>query len=111
MKSQDEAGDFSALTTYVLVCIIFISMAMVYHGLILFNLRKITKKIQIDEKRPSRKEKDEELSNRIIRLDRLMLIVYITIFILFNVYYFMKYLLKDPRYGFENTYENFEKNK
>ena len=61
----------------------------------------------MEEKRSSRKEKDEELSNEIIKLDRLMLIVYITIFILFNVYYFMKYLLKDPRYDFENTYENF----
>ena len=103
MKSQDEVGDFSALTTYVLVCIIFVSMALVYHGLILFNLRKITKKIQMEEKRSNRE--DEELSNKIIKLDRLMLIVYITIFILFNVCYFMKYLVfKVPRYNFENTY-------
>ena len=65
----------------------------------------------MEEKRSNRKEKDEELSNKIIKLDRLMLIVYITIFILFNVYYFMKYLLKDPRYDFENTYENFEETK
>ena len=68
----------------------FIAMAMMYYGLILFNLRKITKKIQMTEK--TSKGKDEELSNIIIKFDRLMLIIYIIIFILFNAYYFIKYL-------------------
>ena len=71
----------------------FIAMAMMYYGLILFNLRKITKKIRTVEGKKSN-EDAEELSNKIIKFDRLILIIYMIIFILFNVYYFIKYLRK-----------------
>ena len=70
---------------------IFIEFAMVYYGLILYNLRSI-KKIK-DAVVASAMTNEDQLSNSIIRWDRLVLVIYIAIFILFNVYYFSKYYI------------------
>ena len=87
---QIVASGFNALTIYIMVCMIFISMAMFYYGLILFMLRKIFK-IKDAEKAAMRN--DIRLNNAIIKCDRGMLVLYVIIFIIFNTSYFMKYLL------------------
>ena len=57
------ATGFTALTVYILICMTFIAMAMMYYGLILLNLRKITKKVQTAEK--TSKGNDEKKSSLI----------------------------------------------
>ena len=69
----------------------FIATAMLYYGLLLFKLRKILK-IK-DQKMVSSEGNEVQTSNSVIKLDRLMLVFYVLIFIIFNAYYFMKYLL------------------
>ena len=86
---QILASGFNALTIYILVCMIFIAMAMFYYGLILFMLRKIFK-IQDAEKAGMRH--DVQLNNSIIKFDRGMFVLYVIIFIIFNASYFMTYL-------------------
>ena len=71
---------------------IFIALAMLYYGLILFKLRKFSKKNKIGSTKKDSNEDMEELSDSIIKWDRLMLVIYVIIFILFNAYYFIKYL-------------------
>ena len=89
---QDEAAGFTALTVYVLACMIFIASAMLYYGLILFNLRKILK---IEDARKTFMEKNDiHLTNSIIRWDRFMLIFFLFIFKLFNACYFFLYFFQ-----------------
>ena len=85
---QIEASGFNALTIYILVCMIFIAMAMFYYGLILFMLRKIFK---IEDAEKAAMRNDIPLNNIIIKCDRGMLVLYVNIFIIFNVSYFMRY--------------------
>ena len=88
---QTEASGFNALTIYILVCMIFIAMAMFYYGLILFTLRKILK---IKDAEKAGMSNDNELNNTIIKCDRGMLVVYVIFFIIFNASYFMNYYIK-----------------
>ena len=60
----------NALTIYIIFCMIFISFAMVYYGVLLYIIRKT--------------EKEEDLFN----LDQTMFIFYELTFILFNAIYF-----------------------
>ena len=89
---QDEAAGFTALTVYVLTCMIFIASAMLYYGLILFNLRKILK-IENSGK-TFMENNDIHLTNSIIRWDRFMLIFFLFIFKLFNASYFILYFFR-----------------
>ena len=67
-----------------------IALAMMYYGLILFNLRKILK---IVDAAKAADEKDvQQMTNSVIKFDRLMVVAYIIIFLLFNVCYFISYL-------------------
>ena len=74
-----------------MVCMTFIALAMMYYGLILFKLRTILK-IK-DENWASKEHEKIQLSNSVIKFDRFMLIIYVLLFFLFNVYYFLNYLL------------------
>ena len=70
---------------------IFICNAMLYYGVILFTVRKITKvedAIMIPNK-PY--DKNIGRTNSIIKWDRFMLFVHLIAFILFNVCYFCVY--------------------
>ena len=87
---QDEALGFTALTMYVSTCMIFIACAMLYYGIILFNLRKIPK--VADSANTTNIEKDIKLDISIIRSDRIMLFFFLIIFFLFNAFYFIIYL-------------------
>ena len=89
MIFQGDATGFTALTIYILICMIFLAIAMLYHGVILFILRKI-KKIE-DTKMAQNDNEDVLLSNSIIKLDRLIFVMYGISFAIFNAYYFLKY--------------------
>ena len=86
---QDEALGFTALTMYISTCMIFIACAMLYYGIILFNLRKILK---VADSANATNEKDIKLNNSIIRCDKIMLFFFLIIFFLFNAFYFIIYL-------------------
>ena len=68
---------------------IFLAMAMVYHGIILFKLQIIKK---VNDAEIASNENGTKLSNLIIKTDRLMLIGYIILFVIFNGCYFIKYV-------------------
>ena len=84
------AGGFNALTIYIWICMIFIALAMMYYGLILFKLRKIFK-VEAEDDEKSLNRHAIKISNSIIKVDRVMLIVYLILFILLNVCYFIIY--------------------
>ena len=68
---------------------LFIALALLYYGLILFNLRKILK---ISDAAKAGNEKNvQQMTNSIIKMDRLMVVAYMIIFLLFNVCYFISY--------------------
>ena len=68
---------------------IFVQIAMDYYGLILLKLRPIVK-IE-DTEMAAFPSNDVKLSNSVIKIDRLMLAVYLIIFVIFNVFYFIIY--------------------
>ena len=70
---------------------VFLAMAMIYHGIILFILRKIK---TIKDAEMAQNDSEDVLSNSIIKLDRLILVIYGNIFAVFNACYFMKYYFK-----------------
>ena len=70
---------------------VFMAMAMLYYGLIMFKLRRFNK-IKNEEK--NLKENDAILGNAILKWDRVMLVFYCSAFGLYNAGYFMKYFLK-----------------
>ena len=67
---------------------IFVQIAMDYYGLILLKLRPIVK---IEDTEMAFPSNDVKLSNSVIKIDRLMLAVYLIIFGIFNVFYFIIY--------------------
>lgn len=79
---------------------LFIVSALLYYGVILFAFRKISKEEKQDKDLNTGtnilNQKDVKLCNRIIRWDRFMIIVHLTTFILYNVYYFFTYLTQVP---------------
>ena len=88
---NDASGTgFNALTIYIFGCMIFIAMAMLYYGFILFSLRK---KLKIEDTEKSEKDNKMKLTNSVITCDRVMLVIYVLYFIIFNTSYFIYYLL------------------
>ena len=91
MQDETAGKGFNAVTTYILFCMILIALAMIYYGLILFNLRKILK-INVAEKGATNEKDVQQMTNSVIKFDRLMLVTYVIIFSLFNIVYFISYL-------------------
>ena len=67
---------------------VFVQIAMDYYGIILLKLRPIVK---IEDTEMAFPSNDVKLSNSVIKIDRLMLAVYLIIFGIFNVFYFIIY--------------------
>ena len=88
--SKDEVPGFNALTIYILICMIFIAMAMAYYGMILFMLRRIK---NVHDSNIGVIPNEDKLSNSIIKGDRLMIVLYVITFIIFNLSYFIKNLV------------------
>ena len=91
IHKQIQASGFNALTIYILICMIFIAMAMFYYGLILLMLRKFFK---VEDAEKAGIRNDDRLKNAIIKYDHGMLVSYAIIFIIFNTIYFMRYYVK-----------------
>ena len=87
LQEETAGAGFNALTSYILSCMILIASALMYYGLILCNSRKISK---VDMK--ANEKGAQQMTNSIIKLDRLMLVAYVIIFLLFNVCYFISNL-------------------
>ena len=79
---------------------LFIVNALLYYGLILFALRKIskeeTKVMDLKMGTKSLNQKDVKLCNKIIKWDRFMILAHLITFIMYNVYYFFTYLTQVP---------------
>ena len=88
LQKQAEAKGFNALTTYIFVCMSFMAMAMLYYGLILFKLRRCSK---IEDNEMNYEENGNKVFNTIIKLDRIMLVTYCIVFVIYNAGYFMTY--------------------
>ena len=88
LHKQAEAKGFNALTTYIFVCMLFMAIAMLYYGLIIFKLRRFNK---IEDEKMNYKENDIQVSNTILKLDRLMLVTYCIVFGIYNAGYCMTY--------------------
>ena len=67
---------------------VFMAFAMLYYGLILFKLRRFNK---IEDEKMNSKENDINVSNKILKWDRVMLFFYCIAFGFYNVYYFIYY--------------------
>ena len=67
---------------------IFVQIAMDYYGLILLKLRPIMK---VEDTEMAFPKHDAKLSNSVIKIDRLMLAVYLIVFVMFNAFYFITY--------------------
>ena len=95
-KREAAAAGFNALTTYIAICMLFIVSALLYYGLILFAFRKIskeeTKVMDVNAGTKVRNQKDVKLCNKIIIVDRIMILAHFITFIMYNVYYFITYL-------------------
>ena len=92
LKKQNEAPLFNGLRVYILICMVFMSFAMMYYGLILFKLRRTSK--EESAVRPFN-EKDAHFSDLIIKWDRIIFVIYLITFIFFNFSYFIIYLAQN----------------
>ena len=89
MQGETAGAGFNALIGYIVFCMILIASALMYYGLILFKLRKILK---ISDAAKAGNEKNvQQMTNSIIKMDRLMVVAYMIILLLFNVCYFISY--------------------
>ena len=92
-QKEVAASSFTALTIYITICMIFISLAMFYYGLILFKLRFVTDTslsfalCQFEENKTTTKK-----IQTLDRFDQVMLYIYVIIFLFFNACYFSAYL-------------------
>ena len=87
MQDETAGAGFNALTGYIVFCMILVASALMYYGLILFKLRKILKIGDV-----ANEKHVQQMTNSVIKMDHLMLVVYIIIFFLFNICYFIYYL-------------------
>ena len=87
MQDETAGAGFNALTGYIVFCMILVASALMYYGLILFKLRKILKIGDV-----ANEKHVQQMTTSVIKMDHLMLVVYIIIFFLFNVCYFIYYL-------------------
>ena len=87
LQKQAEAKGFNALTTYIFVCMLFMAIAMLYYGLIVFKLRRFNK---IGKEKLNSKERDDsKTTNTILKSDRWMLVIYCIAFAVYNSVYFI----------------------
>ena len=72
---------------------VFICIGMFYYGIILLTLRKTSKEAGVDIVFVGTviKRKDAELCDKIIKCDRIIIVLYIIAFTLYNVIYFISY--------------------
>ena len=78
------------MDVYILVCMIFVQIAMDYYGFILWKLRPIMK-MKIEDTEMAFPKHDVKLSNSVIKTDGLMFVVYLIVFVMFNAFYFIIY--------------------
>ena len=71
----------NALTIYIVSCMLFIAIAMEQYGILLYVSR-----LRLDSKVNTEKSDMDE------KWDKRMFVIYVTIFLLFNIIYFMVYL-------------------
>ena len=97
-QGETAGTGFNALTIYIAICMLFIVNALLYYGLILFAMRKIskeeTKVMDFNAGTTVLNHKDVKLRNKIIRWDRFMILAHLITFILYNVWYFITHLGK-----------------
>ena len=78
---------------YIIVCMTFVSIAMLYYGILLYLLRKTS--MEITKKVGPMDTNEEEMLNLerdlVIKWDRKMFLLYGIGFILFNIVYFVYY--------------------
>ena len=67
---------------------VFVQIAMDYYGIILLKLRPIVK---IEDTEKAFPRNDNKLSNAVTKIDRMMLALYLIIFLMFNFCYFIIY--------------------
>ena len=80
----------TALTIYIIGCLSFMLMAILYYGLILYWIRKPKK---VSNGSSTIKEKDEEYGeDQYIKIDRFMFVVYIISFLIYNMIYFLHFI-------------------
>ena len=92
---QEEAGSdyLNALVVYIIACMTFISIAMLYYGFLLYLLRKTS--TESNKKVGPMMDTNDEMFNferdSVIKWDRKMFVFYGIGFILFNIGYFIYY--------------------
>ena len=78
---------------YIIVCMTFVSIAMLYYGILLYLLRKTS--MEITKKVGPMDTNEEDMLNLerdlVIKWDRKMFLLYGIGFILFNIVYFVYY--------------------
>ena len=91
---QEEAGSdyLNALVVYIIACMTFISIAMLYYGVLLYLLRKTSTEMT---KKVGPMDTNDEMFNLehdlVIKWDRKMFLFYGIGFILINIGYFVYY--------------------
>ena len=73
---------------------------MLYYGIILFTLRKTSKEsTEVDTVSNGKviKRKDAQLCDRIIKCDRIMIVIHVVVFTLYNIGYFIGYYSQGAR--------------
>ena len=73
------------------MCMLFAFLAMMYYGVILIVMRTPKK---INDKNSKEKDKDGSGNEERFRImDKIVFVIYLISFLLFNVGYFLRYLL------------------
>ena len=93
---QNETPDskvLTALTIYILGCLVFSFIAMMYYGVILSLIRKPQKVKDADGSKIAN-AKIETSEDAFVVTDKLFFVLYTVLFLLFNIVYFTKYMDK-----------------
>ena len=67
---------------------------MLYYGIILFTLRKTSKEVSEGDvvfNGTVIKRRDTQLCDKIIKCDRIMIVIHVIVFTLYNIVYFIGY--------------------
>ena len=73
---------------------------MLYYGIILFTLRKTSKEVSEGDivfNGTVIKRRDTHLCDKIIKYDRIMIVMHMIVFILYNVVYYIGYYIPGAR--------------
>ena len=93
---QNETPDskvLTALTIYILGCLVFSFLAMMYYGVILSLIRK-PQKIKDSDGSKITNAKNDNSEDAFVVTDKLFFVLYTILFLLFNIVYFTKYMDK-----------------